>query len=105
MDAKISVFRGVLPESYRCRLATSNPWQVKLQLRVYLQTCVTCSMIPPSLACCLAARVVMTSTSGSKENTYGARAGDDRASPRETWCTPPRYGGREYYGYCWCRAH
>ena len=32
MDAKISVFRGAPPESYRCRLATSNPWQVKVTI-------------------------------------------------------------------------
>ena len=49
-------------------------------------------MIRPSLACCLAARVVMTSTYRPKESAYGARAGDDCASPREAGCTLPGMG-------------
>src|SRR5947209_3297299 len=71
---------------------------------VCLQTSITCSMIRPSLACCPAARVVMTSTYRLKESAYGARAGDHCASPREAGCPPPRYGSREYHGDCGCRA-
>jgi len=28
----------------------------------------------------------------------------DWRQPEEAGCTPPRYGSREYHGYCGCRA-